>query len=315
MAQVASLFLRGLISSTPKPNVTTTSVAAIVTEAAQSPCFALTSLPMELQLRILHYSLVSPLPILDAGFSDLERFYLTEGDERGQDRINPHILFTCKLYYVEGLVMLYTRNTFLYNPHDLGYVDPIPAHTSLTGIERLSMIENLCVRRVYYRDEEPIHRVVDVMDWLAKFTNVQNFQVDFAIRSFKDVNSLSYPLDSPLLTRLISDMTSEAERICNIRKQAMGGDGLLDTLLLTGLEANDPFLRFFVVRTMSRLLRLGGRFGIISHRFHGKAADKYRHRQPQFIWIAVKDLSAWIEKEREMFSIKFECQQQMFASI
>ena len=85
----------------------------------------LPELPAELQLRILHYCLVSSTPILNLGsrkwiyypkkagnpWRDFEK----HGETHGQDELALNILFTCRTYRYEGWKIFWHTNQFIYS--------------------------------------------------------------------------------------------------------------------------------------------------------------------------------------------------------
>lgn len=104
-------------------------VGASVHASTVPTMFPFQRLPMEVQHLMLQHLLVSPIPILNAGVPPDKQKYLVKGEQNGLDQLSPHILFTCKLYYTEGLPLLYGRNTFM-------YTDPWAFHQPLAQYKK-----------------------------------------------------------------------------------------------------------------------------------------------------------------------------------
>ena len=77
--------------------------------------FPFQRLPWELQLLTLNFILISPTPIIDPGVPPGDQNIQFKGVEEDQQRINPRMIFTCKLFYKEGLPLLYGCNRFIYS--------------------------------------------------------------------------------------------------------------------------------------------------------------------------------------------------------
>lgn len=79
-----------------------------------SPPFTISKLPLEIQLLILSYCLIAPVPLLNFNVPASECPVTVPGERRGQDDISPQILHTCRLFYHEGRKILYDNNEFCY---------------------------------------------------------------------------------------------------------------------------------------------------------------------------------------------------------
>ena len=78
------------------------------------PNFSLTTLPMEIQLRVLHDCLVTDAPLINFGLPRDTVQFLVEGERRGQEEICLSIIFTCRTYHAEGWKILLEGNAFTY---------------------------------------------------------------------------------------------------------------------------------------------------------------------------------------------------------
>ena len=79
-----------------------------------SPPFIISKLPIEIQLLILSYCLIAPVPLLNFKLPATEWPVTVPGERRGQDDISPQILRTCKLFYHEGRKFLHDNKEFCY---------------------------------------------------------------------------------------------------------------------------------------------------------------------------------------------------------
>ncbi|KAK0643234.1 hypothetical protein B0T16DRAFT_391791 [Cercophora newfieldiana] len=74
------------------------------------------SLPVEIQLKILSYSLISSFPIIDPLSKHTKESMTAEERARG-NQIAIGFLATCKAYHTEGLRYLWGRNEFVFTSH------------------------------------------------------------------------------------------------------------------------------------------------------------------------------------------------------
>lgn len=220
-------------------------------DPTESPIFPLTKLPAELQLRVLWHCLVSSLPILNAGIPKDDQTVLVADETRGQSRINLSILLTCRAYHHEGSKLLYSSNHFSYTcqkppEHEKG---EIGLGKNVLRVERL-ILRPLCSTDSHF----PQKAAVIPMYWLRRFTNLKTLQVDFCGAQLGYQHDWDEDHDSmALLVEFVDNMV--VERMHN--NTAANG---LSELVLTGLPEND--LGLFVLKSMSLLVRMGGKIGI-----------------------------------------------------
>ncbi|KAL8705599.1 MAG: hypothetical protein Q9201_001286 [Fulgogasparrea decipioides] len=273
--------------------------------SVKTPVFPLTKLPVELQLRVLWHCLVSSLPILNAGIPKDDQIVLVDHEKRGQRRINPSIIHTCRAYHHEGVKLLYASNHFLYTCKR-----PLEHWHSESGINKnVSSIEKLILRPLCRTDSQFPHTAAVIsMYWLRHFKKLKTLQIDFCGTSLgyqydwqEDEDSMSLlveSVDNLIVERMHDETTSNG----------------LSKLTLTGLPEND--IGLFVLKTMSLLMRKGGQIGIgtgqegKSYRVDSKDywvdkenmwmtlindRPKLEEIKPQIHWICVEDVTALIE--------------------
>ncbi|KAL9005273.1 MAG: hypothetical protein Q9188_001942 [Gyalolechia gomerana] len=211
--------------------------------------FPLTKLPIELQLRVLWHCLVSSLPILNAGIAKDDCSALLDDETRGQRRINPAIIFTCKAFYHEGIKLLYSNNQFSYT------CQKFPNRWLGGASKYVSRIEKLILRPLCSTDSAFAHKAAVIpMYWLRHFKNLKTLRIDFCGTrvGYEDVwnedqDSMSLlveSLDNMIVERMHDDSSTNA----------------LSELVFTGIPESD--IGLFVLKSMSMLLRPGGKIGI-----------------------------------------------------
>lgn len=100
-----------------------TTVATAPTVLPSTPIiFPITKLPMELQMLVLEACLIRPTPLVNIYRTlpfKLRRLVLRIRDEPDSD-LSLNIMFTCRLYWHEGMRMLHTKNRFLFSGTRVG---------------------------------------------------------------------------------------------------------------------------------------------------------------------------------------------------
>ncbi|KAL8831544.1 MAG: hypothetical protein Q9170_005244 [Blastenia crenularia] len=266
--------------------------------------FPLTKLPAELQLRVLWHCLVSSLPILNAGIPRDDQTALYNEEIRGQLRINPRIIFTCKAYHHEGIKLLYTNNHFSYTCEKLP-----PSWPTRVG-KNLLLVKRLTIRLLCDTDSIFTHKAAVVpMYWLRSFKQLWTLRIDFCgtdvgyqYKWDEDHDSMSLLLES--LNNIVVE-----------RRRANSSTNILSELLVTGLPESD--IGLFVLKSMSMLLRPDGRIGIGTgsggrsyvvdpeeYDFDEEQGYKILHDdrprmyrvEAQIHWIHVQDVGALIQR-------------------
>ncbi|KAL9603290.1 MAG: hypothetical protein Q9219_001313 [cf. Caloplaca sp. 3 TL-2023] len=229
--------------------------------------FPLPKLPAELQLRVLWHCIVSSLPILNAGIPKEDQAALLENETRGQRRINPAIMFTCKAYYYEGIKLLYANNHFSYTCERLPSTWPNGAGKGLARIEKL-VLRSLCNTDSLFTYKAAIIP----MYWLRYFRHVKTLRIDFCgtllgyrYRWDEDHDSMSLlveTLDNMIVERMHNHLSTK----------------LLSELILTGLPESD--IGLFVLKSMSMLVQARGRIGIGT----GPEGKSYRIAEHDYVF-------------------------------
>ena len=244
-------------------------------ELKASPTFPLQNLAMELQLRILQHILVSPIPILNADVPQTEQVFVIKGEEKGQDQINPNMIFTCKLFYTEGLPLLYGHNTFTYTRESQirGYVFYKCAYGHCLRCAKSRIKGPLYHPWVHYEGGYPcfgngalanrttnlnlrvplnsnIYYDCNEVAWhVNRFTSLKTLQLDF----------LQYP-EMPLDYYGVSLLHNSIEKVAKHLRDPSRSTGTLSLIVLTGLSYTDYCLE--IVKQFAKLLAPDGRMGI-----------------------------------------------------
>ena len=196
--------------------------------------FPLTSLPIELHLRVLHYCIMAPIPIVNSCIPRANQHGIAISEAAGQELINPGIIFTCKLYAAEGLAIAYASNTFLFtNISSSKYFKP-------SSRDFYSKIQNLIVRHDIL--EGRVYRKCNVgtVDWLRHFWSPRVLQIDFRAGVWEHYHYMFDELEHDF-------------------EQAVSQGISLSRLTVTGLACNTP-AKFLT--QMAPLLQPGGRVSI-----------------------------------------------------
>lgn len=105
---------KALGSTEPLEAMDSLSIGVSIQDFEAPTTFPFQRLPVELHLLMLQHILVSPAPILSPNIPLNAQKYFVRGEEKGLHQVKPHMIFTCKLFYKEGLRLLYGHNTFMY---------------------------------------------------------------------------------------------------------------------------------------------------------------------------------------------------------
>lgn len=215
----------------------------------ESSSFPLTKLPTELQLRVLWHCLVSSLPILNAGIAKKDCSALVEDETRGQRRINPAIIFTCKAFYHEGVKLLYNNNQFSFT------CQKFPNYWLGGASKYLSRIQHLILRPLCSTDSAFTHKAAAIpMYWLRHFKNLKTLRIDFCGTKIGYQDTWNEDHDSmSLLVESIDNMVVE-------RMHDDSSTNALSELVFTGIPESD--IGLFVLKSISMLLRPRGKIGI-----------------------------------------------------
>ena len=266
--------------------------------------FPLTRLPTELQLRVLWHCLVSSLPILNAGVPRNEQIALLRDETRGQRRINPSIIFTCKAYYHEGIKLLYTNNHFSYTCKQLPSNWPSGVGKGISHVEKL-ILRPLCDRESAFSRKAAIIP----MYWLRFFSRLKSLRIDFCGANLGYQHTWDEDQDSMKL------MVEALDNLIVARMNTHSSGNGLSELILTGLPECD--LGLFVLRSMSMLLGVNGKIGVgtgsegktyvVDPSEYYSAEEQMamilrndhpllEPMQPQIHWIRMQDVGALIRR-------------------
>ncbi|KAL8939156.1 MAG: hypothetical protein Q9216_003510 [Gyalolechia sp. 2 TL-2023] len=216
---------------------------------ADFSAFPLTKLPIELQLRVLWHCLVSSLPILNAAIAKDDCSALLDDETRGQRRINPAIIFTCKAFYHEGIKLLYSDNQFSYT------CQKVPTCWLGGASKYVSRIERLILRPLCRTDSAFAYKAAAIpMYWLRHFKNLKTLRIDFCGTrvGYQHVWNEDQDMMALLIESLDNMIVERMHDGCSRNP--------LSELIFTGIPESD--IGLFVVKSMSMLLRPGGKIGI-----------------------------------------------------
>lgn len=258
----------------------------------QHSLFFITSLPMELQIMILHQCLISYHPIRNIGEPSRLRPFWSE--KRGQEEISPAIIFTCKIYYREGLRIFCKGNQFLYMPFVVTSrrISPHSICKAQKSYPRtFSQIQNLNLM-IIYRTRLCFERIAaTTAHCLSLFPNLRVLQVDFGkIREGKQ--------GELAISESIRSLFGSARAASTSMKSDGTSGGGLRTLMLPGMPNTDAALH--VTRAMATMVRQRGRVGI-SKGIRGVEYMKLSGREKKSrisTWMDVEQVPEWIRGEQ-----------------
>ena len=153
----------------------------------------LLSLPTELRIMILELVLVSPVPLtqVDWGFVPNNRGWCNQLVFNGKllarcfrhvgRAFNTSIMQTCQRMHVEGAMVLYGRNKFIYHATDIGTT---PEHSLYQSWENNQRKYGSLVRRV----------IMDISFELPRDDPAGFNQQDMLVRICKYINIFSVPI-------------------------------------------------------------------------------------------------------------------------
>ena len=113
IARLKALLATNKIPCEPSVNLSVQSRRRSSRHLTQPASTPLPQLPIEIQLRILSHALTSPHPIIDP-FYKLRRDTVTKEEWSRRAQININFLATCKAFHVEGLQLIFSKNTFIF---------------------------------------------------------------------------------------------------------------------------------------------------------------------------------------------------------
>ncbi|MCJ1454781.1 hypothetical protein MMC28_005134 [Mycoblastus sanguinarius] len=279
--------------------------------------FTLSRLPPELQIQILRLCLISPIPVLNAGIKHIEEKQLTRHEfheARNPSETAFGILFTCKLYYYEGLKVIYSAdNCFTYAGvetdafycfNQMCYCNPCSKDLS-HNLNLHSRVKSLHLRPLCPKPMNLVERTRNAILWTREFQGVQNLRVDFV-----GVDR-GYYHQWDKKEHAMNVFCEHVKLTAKALKQ-YDPNGGLKSLTLTGLPKND--LALFMAKQLSPLLAAGGKMGVgigdegnqydYSNRRQTlkmlnvrRFQVKRRKEEAKIHWMGLEDIDAWIDRE------------------
>ena len=269
-----------------------------------SPSFPVARLPLELQLRVLRFCLITNKPIIDFASSLFSTRRRTRSSRRltSQNETLLAVLSTCRLYRAEGWRILLQNNPFVYTS-DGGTIHQL-TWTSALQTRLCSSLRNLTLRYNYSTDRcwelEPILYItkhIDNFPHLAILA-LDLIQIDTRKRRDIDVQKL-YPL------------LKDSNWFCLGFRQDIRDGGpprigrCLDELTITGLNPGDD-ISYLTIKIASTLLKPGARMGLdwTIHKSESLSEEKPRVRDlvdegvVKFQWIVMEGVDSWVESQR-----------------
>ena len=310
------------------------SVGASLPEFTPPTTFPFQRLPMELQLLMLQHFLVSPAPILNPSVPLGFQKCLVEGEEHGQDQINSRIIFTCKLFYEEGLPLLYGHNVFMYTEPWTAFSYTL-SRCVVKGCQRCGMEKssppspeifhppsapcdwnlafkkqamNVNLRLPFADESDFLEECEDLLRIVDRFINLQTLQFDFLDICDAYVESSSDD-DECLMYNLQSTIQETMGKLQDPNRSA----GALKELVLTGLPRNGVSL--YVVKQFTRLLTPHGRMGVgwgeKGRRYelcdaYGdalKGPECAKRDDLELLSMSVEEVEEWIKRESQTMGI------------
>lgn len=279
---------------------------------------------------MLKHCLVSPAPILNPSVPLKAQRYRLEGEEHGQDQINPRIIFTCKLFYEAGLPLLYGHNVFMYtdswdvftytlprcdvkgcqksgienSSSPSPYIDHPPGAPCRRNSAFQTHATNIHMRFPRADDSDFLDECEDLLPVVDRFTNLRTFQLDF-LNVYEGYEDDDWDLinDNFWTKGFQSAVRKTLRKLQDPNRPA----GALKELVLTGLPQNDMGL--YIVKHYTRLLAPHGRIGVgwgAKGRRYGlvHATTHVTKRDDlELLCMSVEEVQKWVARESETMGI------------
>ena len=234
----------------------------------ESQVMPLTSLPMELQLRILRSCHVTDAPFIDFNLGQKgpkAGYKRTQDEERSQDMVALEILWTNRLYRAEGLRILWQENSFLYNVHRSARTKGLRAE--LRQGPHMAILCHLTLRQTEVVADESlvVDRVLPLICLVVhRFTSLKTLQLDFVHASRAHVGRASRGPKDPWMFQTTMKKAGECFRDLRAEIQATRTPDLivrrLQQVVLTGLC--DDQMGWLTIILFSALVKRSGTIGV-----------------------------------------------------
>ena len=303
--------------SYPETSVSTESLAALgslsigtsIREFKAPKAFPIQHLPMELQLLTLQHILVSPAPIINPSIPRDDSMYSsliirTTDEKKDRQQFNPLMIFTCKLFYKEGLSLLYGHNTFMYTVNWSGsligsFAYPLvhpPRGPSDPNSTLRRQATNINLRLPRSNDKSFLYTCKDLLEVVNAFTNLRTLQIDFLDVNERYERACSYERFMGLINHVQVFIKMTMLGLHDPTRPA----GALKEIVLTDLP--QKHLGLWAVRQYTRLLAPNGRIGVgwgasgRRYEFHEDVGATERD-DLELLWMSAEEAGKWIVKE------------------
>ena len=228
----------------------------------------LTSLPMELQLRIVRFCLVTDAAFIDFNIEQQGSnsvYKRTKDEHRGQDKVALGILRTNRLYRAEGFRILWQANNFLYNVHRSAPTKGLRSELRLGP--HIAVLCHLTLRQTGVVTDESIvvGRVLPLIGLVVhRLPSLETLQSDFVHASEVDFGRSNRGAKDHWMFR--STMIQARERFRNLRAEIVAAHTPesmvqhLQQVVLTGLFDNQ--MGWLAVILFSALVKRSGTIGV-----------------------------------------------------
>ena len=216
---------------------------------------SLTTLPLEVQVRMLEFCLVSEAPIVyNCGYPLRYCDIGPENEIPGQDEICSNVLATCQFYHRHGLDILLKKNTFRIRQ---GLANPYVCHPFWRP-SFASVLRHVTIRyRRCFTYETPLYIALDVLNAVEQAPSLQTLQIDLvATRQRAIYLQTAGPQRDP--PDGAPDVTRWQCR--RFRHRPSFATGQLKRIILTGLESTHGYL--IAAQILATLLYKQGTIGI-----------------------------------------------------
>ena len=206
---------------------------------------SLGSLPPELQLRILQFSLTTDAPLMNFGNPQLLIERPVKDERRGQDEVNLSILATCRLYHTEGWKIFWRQNTFTF----VRSTSPLPSIPKLfQASQTYTMLEHLSFRHGEIRTKsEIVMSLLAMIDAAGYLPCLKTLNFDLVVCKKGKENIRSAMLEA---RRYYQEHRGHVQNGTAIPKRQ------LEEITFTGLDIDEIFL--LALRLLSTLLKPEG---------------------------------------------------------
>ena len=282
-------------------------------------------LPLELQLKILSYCLIAPVPLFNCGIPVTGHTHRPK--PRSEDKISINILLTSRFFHIEGQRILFQQNVFLYiHPFTTSQDSSIASRQTWLPQSLVSNLRHLALQpaigKNQYQDIDELYRVGECV---IEAPLLETLSIHFhgSCKAYR-----RWRMDLIVFLKGIRHCNDEF--IIQMKQQRRDlrswqiSNGGLKVLIIKGLPDHGGGI--FFLKELAHLLHKDGSLGIrmgkasvqLDGMNHAPGTSSSRHnlqdldlvrtsgitklrQQPDLTWIKHDKISSWVAARRGIF--------------